>query len=115
MLLFSHKQPKSFYSAVWNKHTNLDLTFYLGDVNSLSPHPVHKSGGNFLIPSWNFNKADWGCFKTESATMCDNLPSSDTETNNCYSMFQKKMFNIAKRTNPRDFRKAYIPSWDPKC
>ena len=83
-LLFDHKQPKSFHSAVWNRHTNPDLTFYLCDVNSLSPHPVYKIGGNFPrsqhrptiihhpalveytptipITRWNFDKADWGRF-----------------------------------------------------
>ena len=46
-LLFNHKQPKSFHSAVSNTHTYPDLTFYSCDVNSLSPHPIHKFGRNF--------------------------------------------------------------------
>ena len=91
-LLFDHKRPKSFYTAVWNKHTNPELNFYSCDLNSLSPHPVHKIGGNFPksqhyptinhhqalveytpttpIPCCYFNKADWGHFKTESESLC---------------------------------------------
>ena len=46
-LLFDHKQLKSFHSPAWNTHTNLDLTFYSCEVNSLSPRPIHKIGGNF--------------------------------------------------------------------
>ena len=67
------------------------------------------------IPPWNFNRADWGCFKTESATLCDHLTSTDTDINTCYSVFQRKLLEIAKRTISRGFRNPYIPGWDPTC
>ena len=128
-LLFNHKQPKSFHSAVWNTHTNPGLTFYFCDISSLLPHTVHKIGGNFPksqhsptiihqadleeytptppIPRWNFNKADWERFKIESVTMRDHFPSPDTDINTWYSVFQRKLLNIAKRTVPRGFCHPY--------
>ena len=131
-LLCDHKQAKSFHLAVWNTQTNPDLTFYSCDVNSLSPHPV---GGNFpksqhrptiiyhpalveytptnRIPRWNFNKADWGRFKTESTTMYDHLSVPDTDINICYSVLQRKSLDIAKWTISRCFRNPYIPGRNP--
>ena len=46
-VLFNHKFPKTFHSAVWNTFTNPDLTFYTHDPNSQLPHPVHVTGDNF--------------------------------------------------------------------
>ena len=130
-LLFDHKQPKSLHSAVWNTHTNPDLTFYSCDVNSLSPHPVQKFARNFPkskhrptiihhhvlveytpttpIPRWIFNKSDWGRFNTESAIMCDHIPPPYTDINTCQSVFHRKLLDIAKRTILRGFRNSYIP------
>lgn len=46
-MLYDHKQPKTFHSAVWGTNTNPDLTFYSHIPNSISPHPVHKVCGSF--------------------------------------------------------------------
>ena len=56
-----------------------------------------------------------GRFKTKSATVCDHLPSPDIDINTCYSVFQRKLLDIVKRTIPRGFRNPYIPGWDSKC
>lgn len=54
-------------------------------------------------------------FKTESVTLCYHLPSPDTVINTCYSVFQRKLLDVAKRTNPVGFCNFYIPGWDPTC
>ena len=46
-VLFNHKYPKTFYSAVWNTFTDPHLTFYSHDPNSQLPHLVHVIGDNF--------------------------------------------------------------------
>ena len=47
--------------------------------------------------------------------MRDHLPSPHTDINTCNSVFERKLFNIAKRTIPRGFRNPYIPGWDSTC
>ena len=47
--------------------------------------------------------------------MCDHLPLPDTGINTCYSVFQRKLLDIANRTVLRGFHNLYIPGWDPTC
>ena len=48
-------------------------------------------------------------------TLCDHLPSHDTDINTCYSVFQRKLLDIAKRTIPKGLRNLYIRGWGPLC
>ena len=47
--------------------------------------------------------------------MCEDLSPPDTDINNAYTAFQRKLIGLAKKCIPRGFRSPYIPSWDKKC
>ena len=109
----------------------------MADANNLTPHPTQKIGENFprsqdrptiithpalveytpsrAIPRWNFNKADGEEFTYECGKMCEDLPPPDTDLNNAYAAFQRKLIGVAKKCIPRGFRSPYIPGWDEKC
>ena len=136
-LLYNYNQPKTFYSAAWDTYTNPDLTFFTHDTDSSLPHPEHSVLGNFpksqhrptiiyhptlieytptsSLPRWDFSKADWERFHAATRSMCDDLPSPESDINLCYAAFQKKLLKIAKDIIPRGFRKNCIPKWDARC
>ena len=137
-MLYNHKLPKTFHSAIWDSYTNPDLTFYSRDLNSLAPHPTHSIGGNFPrsqhrptiirhpaiieytpttpIPRWNFNKADWDKFESETSKQISRLPDPESaDITNSHAEFQNYIYKIALNTIPRGYRTNYIPGWDRTC
>ena len=67
------------------------------------------------LPRWNFIKADWNKFKSESAKMWERLPSPDIDINESYTTFVVEVIKVAKATIPRGYRNPYIPGWDSTC
>ena len=53
-----------------------------------------------------FHESRLGHFKIEPAAMCDHLPSSNTDINTFYSVFQRKFLDIAKRIAEKNIDKA---------
>ena len=64
---------------------------------------------------WNFINADWNKFKSESAKMCERLPSPDIDINESYTTFVVKAIKVAKATIPRRYRNPYISGWEATC
>ena len=64
---------------------------------------------------WNFIKADWNKFKSESVKMCERLPSPDIDINENYTTFVAEVIKVVKATIPRGYRNLYIPGWDATC
>ena len=64
---------------------------------------------------WNFIKAGWNKFKSESAKMCERLPSPDADINESYTTFVVEVIKVAKATIPRGYCNPYIPGWDATC
>ena len=135
-LLYNPKESKTFYSAIWNTFINPDPSFYSAEANNLTQHLTYKIGENFPrsqycptiithpilveytpstpIPRWNFNKADWEKFTYECRKMCEDLPPPNTDINNTYVAFQRKLIGVAKKCIPRGFHSPYIPGRDKK-
>ena len=67
------------------------------------------------LPRWNLIKADWNKFKSESAKMCERLPSPDIDINESYITFVVEVIKVAKATIPRGYCNPYIPGWDATC
>lgn len=128
-LLYNAKDPHTFNSARWRRGYSPDLCFCSCDRSLRSmpasrkvldafPHSQHRpvlvSIGiqvplvrSFPRPRWNFNKADWGTFRSRLEKGIRFIPPNIKN----YDRFTKLILSTAKVCIPRGFRKSYIPGW----
>ena len=136
VLLYSSKDPPSFFSGRWNTGTNPDLVFASAGHDSLSldrrilekfPRSQHRPSlitSTKLVASvpsapykrWNFRKANWERYSLITDKLAKDLPPPDTSyTDEAYQDFYCIILRAAKRSIPRGRRNNYRPCWDAEC
>ena len=120
-LLYDPKEPPSFHSARWNSYTNLDLAFAV--CRSCDPMPERRVIDRFPrshhrpsvikmlslvqpvagkpVKCWNFRKANWDSFTTETERGTAHLPDPDSDDMDAaYAAYCKILVGAAKSTSP---------------
>ena len=71
---------------------------------------------SYPVPRWNFRKANWDAFTRDSESLADSLDTPcKGNINKCYNALIYSIKDLAKKHNPRGFRKTYVPGWNEAC